>query len=115
MHPDERALRNSYAAFNAGDLERAAEIMANDVEWPDQLEGITLHGKAEALEYLKRLATVQRHHYEVVHCHWNDQGDMVASLLRTVSSPGGEVISNGLIRHVYRFQCGKVVRMQILL
>ncbi len=114
MHPNERALRDSYAAFNSGDLELAAGILANDVEWPDQLEGTMLVGRDATIAYWKRLLGLQRHEYEVVHCQPDQHGDLVISLLRKVYALNGQLISNGLIRHVYRFRCGKVVRMQVV-
>lgn len=50
MDPED-LLRNFYAAFNERDLTTLLNLLAPDVEWPDQLEGGTLHGVEEVEEY----------------------------------------------------------------
>ncbi|HMN06228.1 MAG TPA: nuclear transport factor 2 family protein [Flavobacteriales bacterium] len=115
MHPNEQALRESYAAFNAGDLPAAGAYLSDDTEWPDQLEGGLLHGREAIQAYWERLGKITQHHYEVVNAIVDDQGTVVTNLLRTVRALDGRVLSHGLIRHAYTFRAdGKVARMEML-
>ncbi len=87
--------------------------MTTDVEWPDQLEGTLLRGGQAIVEYWERLAKVHRHAYEPKHFDLTAPDRVVVSLIRTVHSQSGEVISQGLIHHVYDFRNGRVCKMQI--
>ncbi|MBP8822631.1 MAG: nuclear transport factor 2 family protein [Flavobacteriales bacterium] len=115
MHPQERLIRDCYAAFNAGQYERIPAYFAQDVEWPNMLEGTTLRGPSAVVAYWIQLREVHRHTYDVKHFQLKPSGTVVVSLLRTVHSTGGEMISQGLIRHVFEFRNGLVSKMHVLL
>lgn len=115
MHRFEQIIRDSYAAFNAGDLDKAARLLSDRVEWPNQLDGGMLHGNREVVRYWKRLDRMQPHEYEVKHCAVEKADTVVVTLIRSVKSPDGTVLSKGLVRHRYTFREGTVVRMEIIL
>lgn len=115
MHQLEQIIRDSYAAFNAGDLEKASAFIAEQVEWPDQLDGDMLAGRNEVVRYWQRLNRLQPHGYEVKHCAEESPDVMVVTLIRTVMSPEGSPLSHGLMRHRLIFRNGMVVRMEIIL
>ena len=43
-------LKQAYAAFNARDMEGALSTMRVDVEWPNGMEGGTVHGREGVVE-----------------------------------------------------------------
>jgi len=47
-------LKQAYAAFNARDMEGALSTMRVDVEWPNSMEGGTVHGRKGVREYWTR-------------------------------------------------------------
>ncbi|MCO6481410.1 MAG: nuclear transport factor 2 family protein [Flavobacteriales bacterium] len=114
MHRFEQIIRDSYAAFNAGDLDKASALIGERVEWPNQLDGGMLTSRSDVVRYWKRLGRMQPHEYEVKHCA-PGKADVVVTLIRTVRSPDGTVLSKGLVRHRYTFREGAVVRMEIIL
>ncbi|MGI8726501.1 MAG: nuclear transport factor 2 family protein [Solirubrobacterales bacterium] len=46
----EELVREIYDGFNAGDLERAAEVLADEVVWPDALDGGQVQGRESVVE-----------------------------------------------------------------
>lgn len=111
----EQIIRDSYAAFNAGDLEKASALIAENVEWPNQLDGGMLHGRNEVVRYWQRLGRTQPHEYEVMHCDTEAENTVVVTLIRTVKSPDNTPLSRGLLRHRYTFHGGMVIRMELVL
>lgn len=111
----EALLRATYAAYNARDISTALQALAPDVLWPDQLEGVTLHGPEAVREYWQRQWAVMDPSFELKHVEYDPQGDVVVTLLQTVRGLDGRTISEGLVRHVHAFRDGLVLRMRILL
>lgn len=111
----EPLLRASYAAFNARDIGTALQALAANVQWPDQLEGVTLHGPEAVREYWERQWAVMDPYFELKHVEYDPQGDVVVTLLQTVRGLDGKAISQGLVRHVYEFENGLVLRMRIVI
>jgi ketosteroid isomerase-like protein len=54
MMDDEELLRYAYAAFNARNVDAALATMHPDVEWPNGMEGGTVHGHRGVREYWTR-------------------------------------------------------------
>lgn len=51
----EQLARELYAGFNGRDLQRAGEAMADDVVWPDSLDGGQVRGRDAVLENWRRI------------------------------------------------------------
>ena len=115
MIKKEALLRTSYAAFNARDIAVTLRALGPDVEWPDQLEGVTLHGPEAVADYWKRQWAVMDPHFELKHFEFDENKHVVITLIQTVRGMDGAAISQGLVRHVYEFEKGLVRRMHILL
>lgn len=114
MDPRERLIRDCYAAFNAGEYGRLPEYLAPDVEWPNLLEGTMLHGPDAVITYWEQVKRVHLHHYEVKHVEYRPTNTVVVTLLRTLKSPQGALISQGLIRHVLQIRDGRVSKMDVM-
>lgn len=115
MIQNEALLRTSYAAFNARDISTTLRAFGPDVEWPDQLEGVTLHGPEAVGEYWRRQWAVIDPHLDVKHVELDPNGHVVVTLVQTVRGMAGAMITQGLVRHVYEFEGGLVRRMRVLL
>ena len=115
MLPQERLIRECYAAFNAGRYDKLPVYFAPDVDWPNMLEGTTLHGPAAVVDYWHQLRNVHHHTYEVKHFRHPSPDQVIVSLVRTIYSPTGEMISQGLIHHVLEFRNGLLSKMHVLI
>ncbi len=108
-------MRTSYAAFNARDIATALKVVGPDVEWPDQLRGMTLHGPEAVGEYWRRQWAVMDPQFEMKHFELDANGHLVVTLVQTVRGLNGTAISQGLVRHLFEFENGLVRRMWVLL
>ena len=115
MHPFERLLRASYDAFNARDLAGTLEGIGPDVEWPNQLEGITMHGLAAVSAYFLRQWEEMNPHFDLRHFEIDARNKVVLTVVQTVRGKGETPISQGLVRHLYEFEDRLVRRMDILI
>lgn len=113
MHATERFFRKGYAAFNHRDIGTALQLLAPDVEWPNQLDGGVLHGPEEVGRYWERQWKVLDPHYEIQRVELMPDGMVRLSLLQTVRSTDGRVISHGLVWHLHELENGLVRRMTL--
>lgn len=95
MIEKEALLRSSYAAFNARDIAATLRALGPDVEWPDQLEGVTVHGPEAVGEYWRRQWAVMDPYFELKHFEFDRNGHLVVTLLQTVRGMDGAAISKG--------------------
>ncbi len=114
MHPYERLLRDTYAAFNARNLPATQKALGPNVEWPDAMEGGSLHGPEAVGEYWKRRWDLFDPHFDLRHFEIDAAGRVVITLVQTLRGANGVTISKGLIRHVHEFENGLVRRMTVL-
>lgn len=113
MDEHEDLLRKSYDAYNTRDLSTLVLALAPDVEWPDRLEGVTLHGVEAVSAYWERQWEAMNPVVEFMHFEWDRNGNGVATLLEIIRGPNGAIISKGPVRHVYQFENGLVKSMQV--
>jgi ketosteroid isomerase-like protein len=106
-------LERVYAAFNARDLDAALAIMHPDVDWPNGWEGGRVEGREAVRDYWTRqFASIDSH---VVPQAFTESGDRVAvTVHQVVRDLDGNVLSDGMIKHVYTLRDGLVARMDIV-
>jgi ketosteroid isomerase-like protein len=78
-----QSAKAAYAAFSAGDVEKASENLSDDIEWvvPGNLSvSGTKSGKQEVLEWWGQLG---EHGSTVEPQHWFAEGDLVAVFTHT--------------------------------
>jgi uncharacterized protein (TIGR02246 family) len=110
---DRRALlERAYAAFNARDVEAVLVLMDPDVDWPNVMEGRRAHGHDEVRDYWTRQFEQIDSHVEPVAFH-EDVDRVVVRVHQVVRDPGGNVLSEGDVEHVYTFRHGLVARMDV--
>ncbi|HJV41581.1 nuclear transport factor 2 family protein [Caulobacter sp.] len=112
MTADEARIAPLYAAFNAQAFDRVAAMLAPDVAWPDEAEGVPLRGREAVADYLARIATSLRVRYEPISLHTDEHG-AVAVLCRQVvdSATDGSPWSSTRVLHRYVFRDGLVERL----
>ena len=113
MSPEEQLLRRAYEAFNARDIESALALMHADVDWPNGMEGGRERGHAAVRAYWTRQFGLIDSHVEPVGFGVDDEGRVVVEVHQVVRDLDGAVLSDGRVRHVYRFRDGLVAEMQI--
>ena len=113
MSEEERLLRRAYEAFNARDVEGALAFMHPDVDWPNGMEGGREVGKDAVRAYWTRQFGVIDSRVDPVGYEADADGRVVVDVHQVVRDLDGELLSDGLVQHVYTFRAGLVTRMEI--
>ncbi|HEY0017703.1 MAG TPA: nuclear transport factor 2 family protein [Longimicrobium sp.] len=113
MMDDEELLKYAYAAFNARNVDAALATMHPDVEWPNGMEGGTVHGHPGIRAYWTRQWTLIDPHVEPLSFARMTDGRMDVEVRQVVRDSGGAVLVDQIVHHLYRIQDGRVMGMEI--
>lgn len=113
MIDDEEVLRYAYAAFNARNVDAALATMHADVEWPNGMEGGTVHGRQGVREYWTRQWTLIDAQVEPLSFTRMDDGRMAVEVRQVVRDGEGRLLVDQRVWHVYRIEDGLVRGMEI--
>jgi SnoaL-like domain len=106
-------LERMYAAFNARVIDTVLAAMHPSVDWPNGMEGGTVHGHAAVREYWTRQWGLIDPRVEPVGFTTLDDGRIAVDVHQVVRSLSGEVLKEQMVRHVYRLENGLVRGMEI--
>lgn len=113
MDNHETLLRKAYTAFNARDLNGALSTMHTEVEWPNGMEGGTVHGHDGVREYWTRQWRLIDPHVEPMRFDPDDAGRIVIAVHQVVRDLAGQVLVDRMVEHVYTMENGLILRMEI--
>ena len=106
-------LRKAYQSFNARDIYGALATMQPDVQWPNGMEGGTVHGHAGVREYWTRQWGLLDPHVEPLTFNLDVEGDVVVGLHQVVRDLSGKVLLDRMVEHVYSMEGGLIRSMEI--
>jgi ketosteroid isomerase-like protein len=106
-------LTRAYAAFNARDIEAVLAAMHPDVDWPNGWEGGRVRGHDQVRDYWTRQWAAIDPTVEPVGFSTDREGRMVVSVHQVVRDLDGQVLSDGMVAHVYRIEDGLIRSMEI--
>lgn len=108
--PDMHAL---YDAFNRRDVDFVLEHLDPDVEWPNVMEGRTLHGTDAVRRYWTRQFELIDSKVTPTKIDWSGERLVVHVHQHVRDVATGAELSDGEVVHVYEFHDGKVARMTV--
>jgi nuclear transport factor 2 (NTF2) superfamily protein len=106
-------LKEAYRAFNARDLDTALAAMQPDVEWPNGMEGGTVHGRAGVREYWTRQWGVLDPHVEPVSFRLDEAGRIIVTVHQVVRDRSGSTLLDRMVEHAYSIEGGLIRSMEI--
>jgi ketosteroid isomerase-like protein len=106
-------LKRAYQAFNARDIDGALATMQPDVEWPNGMEGGTVHGHTGVREYWTRQWTILDSHVDPVSFAADEHGRIVVEVHQVVHDISGKLLLDRMVQHVYSIEAGLIRNMQI--
>jgi ketosteroid isomerase-like protein len=109
----EQLLRQTYARFNARDVDGVLALMHPDVDWPNAMEGTRVHGHAGVRDYWTRQFGMIDSNVEPEGFSEDDEGRVVVNVHQVVRDLDGNVTSDGYVEHAYTFEDGLVTRMDV--
>jgi ketosteroid isomerase-like protein len=109
----ESRLRDTYAAFNARDIDRVLEQMTADVDWPNAWEGGRVLGRAAVRDYWRRQWAAIDPHVEPKRVTALPDGRVEIEVHQVARALDGTILSDGIVKHVYGFRGGLIARMDV--
>jgi hypothetical protein len=113
LSQEEQLLRRAYGAFNARDIDGVVALMHPDVDWPNGMEGGREVGHDAVRAYWTRQFGMIDSHVEPVSFELQPGGRVVVDVHQVVRDLDGELLSDGLVQHVYTLREGLVAHMEI--
>lgn len=111
--PEQDVIRRAYAAFNRRDLDEALSLMAEDVEWPNGMEGGIERGRAAVRAYWSRQWSMIDPHVDPVAMREVGPGRWVVDVHQLVRALDGTILHDRMVRHIYELRAGLITRMTI--
>ena len=106
-------LERAYTAFNARDVDGALATMHPDVEWPNGMEGGTVHGHAGVREYWTRQWRLIDPRVEPLCFEADGDGRTIVHVHQVVRDRVGRVVRDEVVQHVYTIEAGLIRTMEI--
>ena len=110
---DRRLLEQAYAAFNARDIDGALATMRADVEWPNAMDGGSVHGQAGVREYWARQWQLIDPRADPVGFELDSDGHTIVRVHLVVRDLAGAVIRDQVVEHVYAIEDGLISSMVV--
>jgi hypothetical protein len=114
MMPTTRELLiNTYKAFNARDIDTTLAAMHPDVDWPNGMEGGRVYGHQGVRDYWTRQFRLINSHVEPIDLSADESGCIVVKVHQVVRDLAGNVLSDGMVEHIYLIEDSLIKRMEI--
>jgi hypothetical protein len=110
---DVAMLKRAYQAFNARDIDAALATMQPDVEWPNGMEGGSVHGHAGVREYWTRQWGILDPHVDPLSFDLDDANRVMVGVHQVVRDRAGKLLLDRMVQHVYSIESGLIRNMQI--
>jgi hypothetical protein len=112
--PDvEAALRGTYAAFNARDIDAALAALHEDVDWPNMIDGTRAVGHHEVRAYWSRQLLEIDSHVEPKRFAVDPAGRVIVDVHQVLRDRDGSLLDDRLVRHVYTIGDGLILQMDV--
>ena len=112
--PDvETALRGTYAAFNARDIDAALAALREDVDWPNSIDGTRAVGHDEVRCYWSRQFREIDSHVEPKRFGVDPEGRVIVDVHHVFRDRDGSLLDDRMVRHVYTVSEGLIVQMDV--
>ena len=106
-------LKKAYAAFNARDIDGALSTMQPNVEWPNGMEGGTVHGHEGVRSYWTRQWGMIDPHVDPVTFDVDGSGNVIVGVHQVVRDLEGKILLDRMVQHVYTLKNGLIQSMTI--
>lgn len=111
----EQLIRKAYAAFNARDIDTALSTMHENIQWPKAFEGGYVTGKEAIREYWTRQWSEINPNVAPVGFNEREDGSLEVVVQQKVMDLDGNILFDGVVKHIYSLEDGLLRRMDIAL
>ena len=113
MTDTESLIAQVYSAFNQRNIDGALAFMSDSVSWPKASEGGRVIGKEEIRAYWSRQWKEFDPHVDPLEVLDQRTGTTHVRVHQLVKNPGGGVLSDSEVWHVYTIANGLIERMDL--
>lgn len=106
-------LKKAYKEFNARNLDSVLELMQPDVEWPNGMEGGTVHGHAGVRDYWTRQWAMINPQVHPLRLDMDGAQRTVVTVHQVVRDLSGKLLLDREVKHVYTMKDGLIRSMEI--
>ncbi len=106
-------IEKAYAAFNARDIDTALSTMHPEIQWPKAFEGGYVSGHNEIRAYWTRQWIEIDPNFLPVSFNERQDKSLEISVHQNVKDLRGNVVFNGIVKHIYTLKDGLLRRMDI--
>jgi hypothetical protein len=109
----ENTIRKAYAAFNERNIDKTLSTMQPDVQWSKAWEGGYISEHNEIMHYWTRQWTEINPKVEPICFSERENGSLEVTVHQIVKDLQGNLMFDGIVKHVYTFQDGLIKTMDI--
>jgi hypothetical protein len=113
MHTDLELLRAAYSNFNTRALDKVLELMHEDVDWPNGMEGGRVYGHQGVRAYWTRQWSLIDPNVEPVGFRTDGPGKTTVTVHQVVRNMDGDVLIDQMVEHTYLIENGLIRKMDI--
>src|SRR5262245_38195923 len=106
-------LIETYRAFNGREIETVLALMHPEVDWPNGWEGGRVSGTEGVRDYWMRQWQEIDPHVDPLGFETDAGGRTIVKVHAVIRNLQGDVISDGMILHVYTIEDGLIRSMEI--
>ncbi len=108
-----KLLKRAYDAFNRRNIDGALATMTPDVEWPNGMEGVTVHGHEGVRAYWTRQWGMVDPRVDPITFRDESDGRVAIEVHQVVRDLSGKVLMDRTVEHVYSLKDGLISSMEI--
>jgi hypothetical protein len=106
-------LKRLYGGFNARDMDAVLACMHQEVVWANGMEGGHVYGRDGVRDYWTRQWAIIDPNVEPVEFADGPGGEVIVDVHAVVRDLNGKLLSDRMVRHVFRVESGLVQRFDI--
>lgn len=106
-------VKKAYSAFNSRDIDTALSTFHPEVQWPKAFEGGYVSGHEEVRKYWTKQWTEINPNVEVIGFDESPKGTLEVSVHQIVKDMQGNLIFDGIVKHIYTIKDNLLQRMDI--
>jgi len=107
-------INDAYTAFNKRDIEAVLSLMNEDVHWPNGWEGGYVSGYDEVRDYWTRQWKELNPTVIPVSIEQRSDNEVEVTVHQIVKDIQGNLLFDGMVKHVYTFRNDKIQSMEIV-
>ena len=109
----EKTIKKAYSAFNERNIDNALSTMQSDVQWSKAWEGGYISGHDEIKQYWTRQWAEINPEVEPVGFTERENGSLEVKVHQNVKDLQGNLMFDGLVKHIYTFKDCLIKTMDI--